>query len=507
MTGTWYDTTGTAITTVTLVPSTTPTTGEVWTYLGSTPTVVTSPPNAAYLGWKIQVTGDNLETTHLGGVRISQVKRRNLAPYPNAELGTTVGWTTGSVNCAVTASTAHQLQGTYSYLMTSSAAGLMSASNLVSPSPAYPGTTYTETVWMRADSIPRQVRMDITFYNSSMVSLGTTTGVDTPTTTTSTWTSVSNVATAPATTAWVVATPVVLGAAGAGELHYFDGLLVEVGSAIGTYFDGSSTGYSWAGTANASASFTTPPPYRDPRLINVVMLPVRTNWCPNPSFETNTNFWNTQGATTTLARTMTSPAFGTGRGELTRVTSTGDAGIFSNLIAANPGQVWTLSAYGRALTTSRSMEIDLEWHDAAGNYLSTSYGSTVADTTSGYVRVSVTGTAPAGTGSMRILVWFKSCAVGEVHALDGVLAEISPLLGDYFDAGQNIAVTNEVLWEGGASNAAPSYMYPELLPKRNRLAALLPEYIPATTPWRLVFPDKADWKSLRNTVVGEPYLP
>ena len=173
------------------------------------------------------------------------------------------------------------------------------------------------------------------------------------------------------------------------------------------------------------------------RRIRTVSLLVG-NLVPNPSIEVNTTGWAVL-ANCTLARVtsqfyigvasleMTAPA----AGDCRAVSSTGTSGF-----AATTGLTYTGQARFRAATTVRSVGVELRWYDSAGAFISTTFGSTTSDTTSGWTQVTVTSTAPAGAlyGALGLRV--LSAAIAEVHYADAAMVEEAPTAATYGDGTQ-----------------------------------------------------------------------
>jgi len=177
--------------------------------------------------------------------------RTNLVKYPSAESGLT-GWT--GANCTVDRSTAWSASGSYCYTLTASTTGNMYAVNDTARAAVTPGVTYAASVYVRAATVARTVFCTIQWLDSGLSGISWSDG---PTMTDSTSADVRAYTTgvAPPGAAWAMVYPVVQGASSS-EVHYFDAAMIEEGSTVGTYFDGSTSGYEWTGTAHASTSRT-----------------------------------------------------------------------------------------------------------------------------------------------------------------------------------------------------------------------------------------------------------
>lgn len=187
--------------------------------------------------------------------------------------------------------------------------------------------------------------------------------------------------------------------------------------------------------------------------MSVVINPIgkqfttRTNYCANPSFEVqgstsgwspfttcslasihnvarltdNVHHYSLQVTNTAAAAADTGPVWGTGKGGA----------------SAAPGDVWTASCYFQAATTGRTVEVHLAWFDATGASLGNVVGASVVDATTGWVRASVTATAPANTAYVGVIPYITACGANEAHYVEDVLLEKSGTLGSYFDGGSD----------------------------------------------------------------------
>ena len=180
--------------------------------------------------------------------------RTNLATYPSAESGTT-GWTSALINATISQSSAWSASGTYSYALTSVASGTMAATNNADRIEVTPGVTYAFSVRFRAATVSRNVYIQCEWRNAGNSVISTSAG-SAVADSTSADVVASVVAAAPALAATGLVYVVVNSTGAAGEVHRFDGVLVEESSTVGTYFDGASPGCEWTGTAHASTSRT-----------------------------------------------------------------------------------------------------------------------------------------------------------------------------------------------------------------------------------------------------------
>lgn len=95
-------------------------------------------------------------------------------------------------------------------------------------------------------------------------------------------------------------------------------------------------------------------------------------------------------------------------------------------VPVTAGYQYAASAHVRAAATSRQVGVNIAWYDSTGNLLSTSTGTTVADSTSAWTRIGVQATAPTNAAYAAAQVAVTSPANGEVHYVDGVQFAYAP---------------------------------------------------------------------------------
>ena len=120
------------------------------------------------------------------------------------------------------------------------------------------GQTYIASFALKSAAVSRTTYIRVLWYNSVGTNIANIQGVNTTSSTTQ-WQRMSVSGTAPATAVTAVVQAVIL-SAGTLETHYIDAILLERGSTLLPYFDGSSIspiGCAWTGTADASTSTQT----------------------------------------------------------------------------------------------------------------------------------------------------------------------------------------------------------------------------------------------------------
>jgi hypothetical protein len=144
-----------------------------------------------------------------------------------------IGTWVGAGNCTTTATGSPVRQGSGAMVMTSGAAGAMSAAHctaaniLTQGKPCVSGDSINCRAWFRAAVSPRNCQVGATFYTSAGVIIGSPIFVaGGATDTTSGWTFVQGQVTAPATSAFCRLTLQVNGTGAASEVHYADDALL-----------------------------------------------------------------------------------------------------------------------------------------------------------------------------------------------------------------------------------------------------------------------------------------
>lgn len=172
---------------------------------------------------------------------------------------------------------------------------------------------------------------------------------------------------------------------------------------------------------------------------------VRTNLCPNPSFETNVTGWAAAGSGGALARVVGTARYGTAYASTT-ATAAGECRIVqtSGLAVVAAGQVWTLSAWVRG-TVGRSVAMRAAYQPSNATVL----GPAVV-MTGDWQRVTLTVTVPASQTALSAAVVMDAAGVvaGAFLDVDGVLVEQAPAAGDYFDGSMASGLGLRYAWTG-----------------------------------------------------------
>lgn len=220
-----------------------------------------------------------------------------------------------------------------------------------------------------------------------------------------------------------------------GDTYQVDSVLLETGSTLLPYFDGTYvdayTGYGldskgWNGTANASSSTA-----------SWFVGSSRTNLVINPNFEVNADYWT--AAAVTLTRITTASYLGTACMRMSSPT----AGDTTARMAYDPntsvgaGVTLTASCYVYNFAgNNRGHKMDIRCFDAGGSVIQTFTGTVVTvNVGAGWSRLSVTGTTPALTASVDAVIFCQTTntSLSNVTYVDAVMVEQSASVLPYFD--------------------------------------------------------------------------
>lgn len=194
---------------------------------------------------------------------------------------------------------------------------------------------------------------------------------------------------------------------------------------------------------------------------NVTTTPIiaraitRTNLVPNPSFEVNTTGWVDNFSNATMARTTSQAQSGTASLAITSVAA-GDMAVrygYGNTgIPVTAGLTYTFSAYIKSSTSARSVRIFPNWFTDNTFVSGSNQAMAITSSTSGWTRIYVTLTAPSGVNyACPYITILGAAAAGEVHYLDSVMIEQSPILSGYIDTTASTSV-NLTEWQDSAFN-------------------------------------------------------
>lgn len=192
-------------------------------------------------------------------------------------------------------------------------------------------------------------------------------------------------------------------------------------------------------------------------------MATRVNLCPNPALDNNVTGWT--GGETPVRTDVTGQGFP--RTWAARYSTS--SFMFGPTGAASVGLSYTVSVYVRPQNFAVGGTLAIQWLDSGANEVAESTVAFPTAPTGTATRVSITGTAPANTVSLRLLCFGENYASNPV-SFTAVLYEQAATLGAYFDG------TPPGSWDGTAGNSTSTLVDAAGAPppfRRTRLGALL----------------------------------
>ena len=177
------------------------------------------------------------------------------------------------------------------------------------------------------------------------------------------------------------------------------------------------------------------------------------------SFETSTTGWNLWANLLSFNRVTSQSLAGAASAEMKSLAA-GSMFVWctNSVPSVTPGSAYSAYASFKAAVNSRSVQVGIEWRDAGGTAIYTSWGSGSLDTTSGWTYVNVNAAvAPATAATARVVVAVIGAAgANEIHYLDavGLLAGSLDLVGG--NGGDTTFDTAGVVAHGALSLAGGS---------------------------------------------------
>jgi hypothetical protein len=139
------------------------------------------------------------------------------------------------------------------------------------------------------------------------------------------------------------------------------------------------------------------------------------------SLETDTTGWVSAG-NSSLARSTAQSASGSASLAIT-ATSSGDAlasTTSATAFSVEPAYEFSAIADFRAFSTARSCAVGIRFLDSTGTTISTTYGTSVTDSSSAWTTGSVTATAPSNADTAQVFVKIIDAGSSEVHYVDKI---------------------------------------------------------------------------------------
>ena len=232
--------------------------------------------------------------------------------------------------------------------------------------------------------------------------------------------------------------------------------------------------------------------YDEARALTLLLEPSKTNYIPNPSFETDATGWTLTNLT--FASDPTNyPMEGFPSLHSGKFTATGTTWQLTNTapIPVDPGTYFNISMYAYS-STIPMMDMYIDVYDESNNLLNSFHDQHMMGPM--WMRHYVGGLMDINTEPKYAYVRFSGMSnPGDSFSLDMVQAQDTYLPTDYFDG--SMAASVGVLWQGTANNSASLY-YPGKDTKFLRLAQTLVDWIPMNTWWRIATPAGLEYTNL-----------
>ena len=305
-----------------------------------------------------------------------------------------------------------------------------------------PSSPYVMSFQAKRTAGTGTINSSITFYDYKQNALTTDTGsAVTPTTS---WQVVSNTATSDATAAYA-GLSISWSAAGT---YYVDMVCVQPGSTVA---------------------------YDEARAITVFVAPNKTNYVPNPSFETNvTDGWTKTGAVTVTKDTDVSTEAFTGTYSA-KLVATGAWTFSTPALPVSAGNYYTASTFFK---TTADLTLTFIGKDIDGNITDVDvYDAGSASTWSRFMATDI-----VGSNDTAVTYTMQFSGGAGTFRLDDVQFEKGIQASEYFDG--NLPSSFGAVWQGTTNNSASSIYYGKSL-KMTRLRVTFSDWTPPNLFWRL----------------------
>lgn len=212
------------------------------------------------------------------------------------------------------------------------------------------------------------------------------------------------------------------------------------------------------------------------------LIEARRNYCTNPAFEVNAaGGWANMIGVPTITRSTVEPYSGTGRLDGAGDGTTTSPRVLWLLTGLVAGDVWTISArirkFGTWPTGGNTYTL-LRFNLAAGGATDSPSIVPFTPDANGWMRVTATGTVPAGTSGTAYCGFGFTAMAGNLTSagsigLDEVLVEKTGSMLGYFDGDTADTADTEYAWTGTANASASTQSE----------FVTLPGGMPATLTW------------------------
>lgn len=356
---------------------------------------------------------------------------------------------------------------------------IQSGANRYEAIPVQAGLPYTASAYGRADAISENMNVRIRWLDKDGAVLSSSSYGTAVATTTSDWsTRCIKTATAPTDAVFALVQIQFTGLV-SGETQWIDSVQFEFDSSVSAF--------------------------QRAREIEIQVLPVRTNLCANPSFETDTTSWTPTNCT--VSRVTSDSKYGTASAQMhkntgTTVSSTLEGPSLFGAALIDENDITSLffaSCYIKPLDHTCTMSVGFtlwtEYFPGGVGLLTPVDGDSRFDhfvcPVNQWTRIYSSSVPHDLLDPVNVLPYigapfFLQWGVREVHGtgllngddvlVDAFLLERSESLGDYFD-GSSGAPVEDYLW-AGTHNESSSYYYPKRTARNSRMLQLIPKNIP-----------------------------
>ena len=261
-----------------------------------------------------------------------------------------------------------------------------------------------------------------------------------------TWKTLSNTATAPTGASYA---GLDIGSNGSG-VYYIDQVCMQLGNTV---------------------------VYDEARAVDIFLLPNKTNYIKNPSFETNvTDGWTLSGSATASKNEDVSDIAYSGSNSA-KVIGTGAWSYTSNTVPIISGLYYTASGL---VKSNAPLTVTFVGRDSSNNIIETADLFTI-DTTTTWSRFTISHLIDAFDENVATYELHFEGTTGTYY-FDCIQFEQGNKASDYFDG--ELPSYFGAVWEATIDNSY-SHLYPSKPEKVTRLGKTLNEWVPQNTFWRL----------------------
>lgn len=323
---------------------------------------------------------------------------------------------------------------------------VLGATNIITKGvPVLPSTGYVVSCKLKSPASAGNITLSVRFYDKD----GTATSAANTATAVAannTWKSASKTATSDATSSYAIIT-IAYSAAGT---YYIDQVCMQEGNTVA---------------------------YDEARAVDLFLLPLKTNYIKNPSFEVNSTTWALSGATFTQDASV--PTYGYSGEYSGKFVVTNPWSITTDYeIPVTPGKYYTASASIKA-NAVLSANLKITFYDEADAVVET-VTQAISVTTS-FANFTLTGLTDSSSDASYAKVSFYGTTAGTIY-LDLIQFEQSQVATDYFDG--SLPSDFGAVWEG-TDDASYSHLYPNKPKKIPRLGKTMNDWVPQNAFWRV----------------------